>query len=249
MLAADRWRSLRNVMNKPFVPPAPETLFTLAGTPIQADLGAPLHLGGVAGLCWSLVGQRYPEAVLLTRLRLTVLWTLLFEAAYLVHSTGHILSARAIGAPMDALVLTAVQQVNIYYNEGVPPDAHLGRAIGGPLASLIAVLLTRPVRRLLPRGPFARDLLDVFLTFNVLIGGVSLIPIPSLDGGSLIKWAVYNDTGDLQEAARTVREAGMNAAILSGAFSAAAFLLRRKFTGAALAAFGVAAVLDSLRRD
>jgi Zn-dependent protease len=236
-------------MSKSLVPPAPETLFTLAGTRVQADLGAPLHLGAVVGLCWTLVGRRYPAMRLLGRLRLTLIWTLLFEVAYFAHSVGHIFTARAVGAPMDALVLTAVQQVNIYYNDNVSPDAHLGRAVGGPLASLIAGLTVRSLRRLLPPGPFARDLLDTFLGFTALIGGLSLVPLPSLDGGSLLKWGVYSSTGDLQEAARTVREAGMNVALFSGILAIAAFLLRKPLAGAALSVFGVAAALDSLRRD
>ncbi len=237
------------MINRPSVPPAPDTLFTLAGTRVQADLGAPLHLGTIFGLCWTLVGRRYPAMRLLGRLRLTLIWTLLFEAAYFAHSAGHILTARAVGAPMDALVLTAVQQANIYYNDNVSPDAHLGRAVGGPLASLIAGLTARSLRRLLPSGPFARDLADVFLGFTALIGGLSLVPLPSLDGGALLKWGVYSSTGNLQEAARTVREAGMNVALLSGVLAIAAFLLRKPLAGVALAVFGVVAALDSLRRD
>lgn len=235
-------------MSAPRVPP-PRTLFTLAGTPVQADLSAPLSPLGTFMLCWLLVRERYAGRAWLTRALISALWSGLFTSVYFVHSLGHIISARAASAPMDALIINALHWLTLYHNDSVPPQAHLGRASGGPLANLAAFLIALPLRTLLPEGPFGRDLLNVFAAFNVLIGSAALLPTPAFDGGTLLKWSVYQKTGNLEQAAQTVRQAGLGAAALLGAAGTAAVLLGRWLAGTGLAAISLFVTLDALRRD
>lgn len=234
--------------NRP-APFQPRTLFHLAGTPVQADASAPLSVVWVLGLCWVLVGKRYPTYGVVRRGLLSLIWAGLGYGVFGIHSLGHVLSARAIGAPMDVLVINAVHWLTLYLDNGVSPQAHLGRAAGGPLANAATMFAARRLRRLIPAGPLGRDLLDAFWLFNAALLAAALLPTPSFDGGALLKWTVYSRTGDFRQAARTVQEIGLGAAGLLGGLAGLALLLGRRLIGTALAAFGLVAALESLRRD
>jgi Zn-dependent protease len=236
-------------MTTPRVPPQPKTLFHLAGTPVQADASAPLSAGWLLGLCWLLIGERYPAYGVARRGLLSLIWLGLGYGVFFVHSLGHVLSSRAIGAPMDVLVINAVHWVTLYFNNGVDPQAHLGRAAGGPVANALAMLVTRRLRPVIPVGPLGRDLLDTFFLFNAALLAAALLPTPSFDGGALLKWTAYSRSGDLQRAAQTVQKAGLGAAGLLGGLGGVALLLGRRLSGMILAAFGLVAALESLRRD
>ncbi len=230
------------------VPRPPRTLLIVAGTPVQADVTAPLNGAGALVLCWLLVAGRYPGRSLLLRIPVCLLWTILLLAVFVLHSAGHVISARAAGAPMDVLVINAVHWITLYYNDGVSPRSHLGRAAGGPLANLTGILFAQLLRRILPPGPFGRDLADAFALFNALVGGAALLPGGSFDGGALLKWAVAARTGDLRRAARVVQTAGLGASVVLGGLAAVVLALRRAY-GVALAAFSLVMALESLRRD
>jgi Zn-dependent protease len=231
------------------VPPTPRTIGTLAGVPVQVDPIAPVGAIGVWGMGWVLVGRRYPRRSVALRALLTCLWAGLFFSVFFLHSLGHIVSARAAGAPMDALVITAVHWLTRYYNSGVPPQAHLGRAAGGPLANLAGLLIGHGLRRVLPAGPLGRDLAEAFLAFDAVVGAAALLPTPSFDGGALLKWSVYAATGSFPRAGRVVQAAGLGASGVLGALGLGALLSGRRWTGLVLAASSLIAALESTRRD
>lgn len=228
--------------------PSPRMLFRLAGTPVQADASAPLSLVVTYGLCWAVIRQRYAGMQVWVRMILAGVWTVLAMMVFALHSLGHILSARAAGAPMDTLMINAVHWVTLYANDNVPPEAHIGRSVGGPLANLSGILLVRGLRSLLPKGPFGRDLVDVFGAFNLAIGGAALLPAPSFDGGVLLKWAVYQHTGDVQAASNAVQTAGVQASMGLAVLSGGALISGKRLAGTVLAAFSLVAALEALQR-
>lgn len=231
------------------VPPPPRYLFTLARTPVKADLSAPLNVFGSLGLCWLLVNQRYPGRGMVVRLVLSVVWTGLLMAVFIIHSLGHIFSARFVGGPMDMLLVNAVQWITFYHDNEVSPGVHLGRASGGPLANLFGIVIVGALRALVPPGMFGRDLLDAFAQFNAAIGSAALLPTPAFDGGALVKWTVYEWTGEYERAAYTVRQAGFAASVVLGGLAGITFLFRQRLSGMILAAFSFVTALESLRRD
>lgn len=99
--------------------------------------------------------------------------------ANVVHSFGHILSGKAVGAPMHANLVTATRHINLYTGpqEGLPARVHLGRALGGPLTNLIVGLLA-----LILHFSAGGTLLRTFGMVNVVIGVGAFAPIPSADG-------------------------------------------------------------------
>lgn len=231
------------------VPPRPRTIFTLAGVPVQVDPTAPVGAIGVWGMCWLLVGRRYPGRSVALRALLTCLWTGLFFSVFFLHSLGHIVSARAAGAPMGALVITATHWLTWYPNSGVPPQAHLGRAAGGPLANLAGLLIGHGLRRVLPSGPLGRDLAEAFLAFDAAIGAAALLPTPSFDGGALLKWSVYAATSSFPRAGRAVQAAGLGVSGLLSVLGLGALSSGRRWTGLVLAVSGLIAALESTRRE
>jgi Zn-dependent protease len=143
---------------------------------------------------WVLVGRRYPRRSVALRALLTCLWAGLFFSVFFLHSLGHIVSARAAGAPMDALVITAVHWLTRYSNSGVPSQAHLGRAAGGPLANLAGLLIGHGLRRVLPAGPLGRDLAEAFLAFDAVVGARRCCRLLHSMVGRCSKWSSMRPT-------------------------------------------------------
>lgn len=107
-------------------------------------------------------------------------------ASVLWHQVGTLVSGRVVGAPMDADLLTAILPVNLYRgDEGrtYPSRVHVGRALGGPLANLllgVAMLILRA------RG-VRRPVVALLAALNLLVAVASLVPAPTLDGGSIVR--------------------------------------------------------------
>ncbi len=105
----------------------------------------------------------------------------LWYVADTTHTIGHIISSRAVDAPIDAVDF-GIYPKTVYYNNDVSPQQHIGRASGGLIASLLTALVFALVAWLLPQG-VARKLLTIAAIQNaiVLVGG--MLPIPMVDGG------------------------------------------------------------------
>lgn len=120
-----------------------------------------------------------PGADLFMRLVYGVIFGALLIAANTVHSIGHILSGKMVGAPMDELLVTASRHVNIYRND--PPDlpsrVHLGRALGGPVLNIAVGIMVLIVGLVIGSAG-----LLFFSVANLGFGISALIPVPSFDG-------------------------------------------------------------------
>jgi Zn-dependent protease len=170
----------------------------------------------------------------------------LLVAADVGHAIAHVFSARRAGAPMDAIELSANMPRTVYTNNDVPPKAHRGRAIGGPIYSGLALLLGLLARALTKRSSTARELADWWSIGNAFIFFGSLTPTPSVDGGSLLKWHLAERTGDEEAAERTVRRAGLTA---GGAMVGAGLglaLRGRRLPAVVLGGWGIFTIVDTL---
>ena len=109
-----------------------------------------------------------------------------------LHSLGHVIAGRAIGSPVHTVLTTSTRDVIIYERPGTAELQRwrLGRALGGPAASLAAgcvlLLVGRVVRA---------SWVVVAGAFNVGVGLWTLMPVPSLDG-----WVIWRSL------ARSARE-------------------------------------------
>jgi Zn-dependent protease len=131
----------------------------------------------------SLVGDRGTSTAGIV---LIGLWYgVLLSLANQIHSLGHIVASKLIGAPMDAILMTATRNVNLHLTDQSqhPKGVHVRRALGGPSFNLVIGLLAFALTRL-----WESDGLTMFALFNVLIGLFTLIPIPSIDG-----WVIWGE--------------------------------------------------------
>jgi hypothetical protein len=106
------------------------------------------------------------------------------------HAVAHIFSARWAGAPMDEILLSAGMPRTLYWNNAVSPNAHRLRAIGGPLFNLVALLLSLAIYALLAGNSIVRELAIWSALGHGLILIMSLVPLPVVDGGTLLKWTL-----------------------------------------------------------
>ncbi len=125
-----------------------------------------------------------PTAQLVGRLLYGLAYAgLIFISGYL-HNFGHIFSSWSVGAPMDSTLLTSVVELTRYEDkEEQPSRVHIGRAIGGPAANLLVWALVWGLGQMV--GP--NHLLTFFANTNLVIGLLTLLPIPSVDGYTILQ--------------------------------------------------------------
>lgn len=99
-----------------------------------------------------------------------------------VHSLGHVVSGTLAGSAMDKLLITATRDSNIYEGDqsAVRGRTHIARAIGGPVANLLAAGFTYLILSLVGGGPHA--LLTRIAGVNLGFGLGAFLPLPSVDG-------------------------------------------------------------------
>lgn len=176
-------------------PAGSRRLLRVAGVDVLAARGAWLHplifLG--VGLALGLVlRQGQPPAQIALA---GAGYGLLTLALYFAHSAGHILSARLAGAPMDAHLISAVRQVNLYYGDQstVARWQHFGRAAGGPAANLVIGLAALGgvwmQTGTLNVGPLlAESWLAFVAVASLIVCAAAVCPIPGIDG-----WVMWRE--------------------------------------------------------
>ncbi len=119
------------------------------------------------------------------RLLASALGASLWYEAELNHVLGHALSSRLAGAPMDQLRWGLLART-LYDNNDVTPRQHIGRAMGGPLGSALAMLCWWVAWRLSADRPVGRLAL-IALACNTLLTLGSWLPLPWVDGGVILR--------------------------------------------------------------
>ena len=105
----------------------------------------------------------------------------LWYAADCFHVVGHILSSRAVGAPMDAIDV-GLYPKSVYVDHNVTPQQHIGRSVGGVAASLLGAVALTALARAAGEGR-AKELLTIAAAQHGLLFALSMLPTPLVDGG------------------------------------------------------------------
>jgi hypothetical protein len=113
-------------------------------------------------------------------------------AANILHSVGHIIAGRVVGAPAEIVLLTSTRDVIIYRQAGAnaPSRRRLGRALGGPAANLAVgctFLLAAHVTEV--------SWFVIAGLVNVGIAVWTLMPVPSLDGWVIWSTLTHSSSG------------------------------------------------------
>jgi hypothetical protein len=151
--------------------------------------------GGVTWLGLS----RHPERGFWQGLLIGLASSLLLLLADFGHALAHIFSARYARAPMDELLISGDMPRTLYQNNNVAPNIHRMRALGGPIFNLVGLLLSIAVFQIASGHSLVRELMGWSAVGHGLLF-MSLLPLPIVDGGTILKWT-------LVERGRTEKEA------------------------------------------
>ena len=207
------------------------------------DLGnvfnTPVQVKGVSwlpvtqGIVWLLftrrARKRSPDTSNGTAVREGFLHMLVMLGSEWGHNLAHVLAAFLVGKPMDGIRIQ-LGMPRCHYRElnpvDVTPEQHLIRAAGGPVASAGLLGLFCQMRRILPQGTAIYRAAGTAVYTNLFLSSVSLLPIPGIDGGPILKWGLVKAGSSAAEADRIVQKVNGPLAALLVLISA--FFLKRK---------------------
>ncbi|MCL2447818.1 MAG: site-2 protease family protein [Polyangiaceae bacterium] len=171
-------------------------------------------------MTWSLASAFmawHPDWATATAIGTAFIASMLFFASVLVHELAHSIVARQFGVPVRKITLFLFGGISDIEHEPPSPKAEFWTAIVGPIASIalgIAFLyLAALVTRVPPGPPDAQAALALPSSpgvtlllwlgpINILVGLFNLIPGFPLDGGRVLRSALWAATHDLRLATR-----------------------------------------------
>jgi Zn-dependent protease len=212
---------------------------------VVGKTGFPLTEIIVWGIMAREAGRRHPRRNWLTRLGVGTLTTAVILGSEWCHNLAHAAAARLVSHPANAIRITWGMPLLVYHeieDMAVTPREHIIRALGGPVMNMFilgSVALFRPLTK---PGSSARDIVDAALGMNafLILGG--MLPIPGIDGGAILKWALIEKGQTPTQADETIQKVDLVAAAGLGAGALAAFKKRQRFLGAIFASFAAIAL-------
>ncbi|NTV36047.1 MAG: hypothetical protein HGA53_03755 [Anaerolineaceae bacterium] len=161
------------------------------------------------------------------------------------HNLAHAAAARMVGKPMDAMRITWGLPMVIYYDindSHVTPRQHILRALGGPLFNLLLLPVAFFFKRHTKPESFGRDMAEAAVGTNLFISTISLVPIPGIDGGPILKWSLVDHGRTTQEADTVVRKVNGVMGVALAMAAAVSFKKRRWLFGGLFTMFAVSAL-------
>lgn len=132
------------------------------------------------------------------------------------HAVAHIFSARFARAPMDEILISEGMPRTLYWQNDVSPNTHRLRALGGPIFNVFGLTLSLLVYAAAPGASLARELAAWSATGHGLILVLSLMPLPVVDGGTLLKWTLVARGQDPAQADGVIRRIDWVVGIIAG---------------------------------
>jgi Zn-dependent protease/CBS domain-containing protein len=168
---------------------------------------------------------------------LAVVAALLFFISLLLHELGHALQARREGVEIEGINLWLFGGV-AQFKSGFPSaGAEFRIAIAGPLVSLALGLLC--MLAALAGLPSAIDGVVAWLGFtNLILLAFNLLPALPLDGGRVLRSALWHFRGDLQWATHVASLVGRGFGFLFIGLGVLMLIVEGAFSGAWLAFVG-----------
>jgi Zn-dependent protease/CBS domain-containing protein len=167
-----------------------------------------------------------------------VVASLLFFASILLHELGHAIQARREGVPIEGITLWALGGVAKIAGRFPSAGAELRIAVAGPLVSLALGLLFTGLA-VAVSSPEEVDAVAAWLGYiNLALLVFNLIPAFPLDGGRILRSALWAYRGDLARATREAAGVGKAFAFLLIAAAVLLFVVGSVFSGVWLAFIG-----------
>jgi len=200
----------------------------------------------VWGLMARAAGRLLPERSWPTRIGVGALTMPVILGSEWCHNLAHAAAACWIGHPADAIRIIFGMPLLVYYDTEDPdvtPRQHIIRSLGGPVINTIFWGLAAIIRIFTRPKSVAREVANAAVYMNAFLVLGGMLPIPYIDGGAALKWALVAKGQTHSEADETLKQ--VNAATAVGMTIGAAIALkkRKRFLGGIFAMFGVTAVL------
>ena len=221
------------------------------GTPVvfKGWTWLPLTELGVWGIMAWVAGRDRPERSWMARIGVGALTMPVILGSEWGHNFAHAAAAQLVGKPMDAMRITWGMPLVVYHeinDQSATPRQHILRALGGPAFNALLLSLALFIRRITEAGSVAREVANAAVGMNLFLSTVSLLPIPGIDGGPVLRWTLVARGHSLAEADEVVKEVDKYIGLGLGAGAAAAFKKRRRFIGLILAFFSAIAIAIGL---
>ena len=207
-------------------------LFKLFGFAIRIDLSWFVVL---ALITWSLANGWFPES-LPGRETSTYWWMGLVGAlglfiSVVLHELAHALMARRHGLVIDGITLFIFGGVAEMTEEPSSPGVELQVAIVGPIASLLigAICFLAVGTGVLP--VVAGSILEYLAVINLVLAAFNLLPAFPLDGGRVLRSALWGWKGSLRRATRVTSAIGAGFGSVLIALGIVSLLLGQQLIG------------------
>lgn len=122
-------------------------------------------------------------------------YAVLLYASVLVHELSHSVVARRFGLPVRAITLHILGGVSEIEREPRSPGREFLVAAAGPVLSLLLAAGGYGLLHWAPLPPVGRLLAEAVTVANLIVGVFNLLPGLPLDGGRIVRAAVWKITG------------------------------------------------------
>ncbi len=184
-------------------------LFTVAG--IEVGVHASWLIIAVL-VTWSLATGVFPTAVpgasAATDWLLGAITALLFFASVLGHELAHSLVAKSRGVEVSSITLFLFGGVSNLTAEARRPGEEFQIAVVGPLTSFAIAAVAFAISLLVQADPAAEATAAYLALINAALGVFNLVPGFPLDGGRVLRSALWSVTHDLAKATRIATGVG-----------------------------------------
>lgn len=139
----------------------------------------------------------------------------LVYAAVLAHEASHVLVAKALGLRVGRVVLQLLGAVSEVLDEPQTPGREFLVAAVGPLTSVFLAGIAAAVGANLPDHSVGWLLANYTAMINGLVAAFNLLPGMPLDGGRLLRAALWRFTGDRMRALLIAGQVGRAIAVMT----------------------------------
>jgi len=133
---------------------------------------------------------------------------LMLFGSVLLHELGHSLVAQSQGIKVKSITLFLFGGIAAIEEESKTPGEAFQVAIAGPSVSIALFVLLALLSQALPASSLTRVMITDLARINLVLAIFNLIPGLPLDGGQVLKAAVWKVTGNRFQAVRWAARAG-----------------------------------------
>ncbi len=184
-------------------------IIEVGGIPIRIHLSWLLVFGLVT---WSLAAGyfpgEYPGWTAGSYWAIGAVTALAFFASILIHELGHSWVARRNGIPIESITLFVFGGVARISREPDTPGVEFRMALAGPVTSFVLAGLFAGAWQLAREVPLLAAPAIWLARINFMVAVFNLVPGFPLDGGRLLRAAVWRFTGSLHRASRVASFTG-----------------------------------------